>query len=93
MSGTSTDDFEVSLDGEKRVVVEPDTHISEFGSLYQCFDNNILAHIPAITLIPKKGSFSNISTRDVFALYFLLKKYRINLQNGSRRICGKVLKT
>ena len=78
MNRTWTDDFEVSLDGEKRVVLEPDTHISDFGPLYLCFENNILAHILDTTLIPKKGSLSNICTRDVFVLYFLLKKYCIN---------------
>ena len=77
MNGTWTDNFEFSLDGEKRVVVKPDTHISNFGPLSVCFENHILAHILATMFIPKKVSLSNISTRDVFVLYFLLKKYRI----------------
>ena len=78
MNRTWTDDFKVSLDGEKRVVFKPDTHFSDFLPLYLCFENHILAHILATMLIPKKVSLSNISTRDVFVLYFLLKKYRIN---------------
>ena len=78
MNGRWIDDLEVSLDGEKQVVFEPDTHNFYFGPLYLCFENHILAHILDITLIPKKGSLSNISNRDVFVLYILLKKYRIN---------------
>ena len=78
MNGKWTDDFNFSLDGEKRVVVEPDTHISHFQPLYLRFENHILTHILAITRIPKKGSLSNISTRDVFVLYFLIKKYCIS---------------
>ena len=79
MNGTWTNDFEFSQNGENRVVVEPSTNISDFGPLYLCFENHILANILATTLIPKKGSLSNISTRDVFVLYFLIKKYRIKL--------------
>ena len=78
MNRTWTDDFEVSLDGEKRVVLEPDTHISDFGPLYLCFENHILAHILATMLITKKGLLNNISTRNVFILYFRLKKCGIN---------------
>ena len=78
MNGKWTDDFEVSLDCEKGVVVEPDTHISDFGPLNLCFEYHILSHILATMLIPKKGSLNNIFTFDVFILYFLLKKYRIN---------------
>ncbi|KAG5619627.1 hypothetical protein H5410_004845 [Solanum commersonii] len=40
--------------------------------------NRILAHIVAITLIPQKGSLSNISNRVVYVVYCLLKKHRIN---------------
>ena len=78
MNGTWTDDFDVSLNGKKRVVVEPDTHISDFWPLLLCFENHILAPIKAITLIPMKGSLSNIFTRYVFVLYVLFKTYRIN---------------
>ena len=92
MNGTWTGDFEVSLDGEKRVVVKPYTHISDFGTLSLCFENHILTHIMA-TLILRKGSLSNISTRYVFVLYFMLKNTALTGRNGSRRICGDVLKT
>jgi len=78
MNGTWPDGFEVSLEGAKSAVAEPDSHIFDFGPLSLCFENRILAHIVATTLIPRKGSLSNISTRDVFVLYCLLRKYRIN---------------
>ncbi|KAG5595959.1 hypothetical protein H5410_037191 [Solanum commersonii] len=78
MNGTWHDGFEISLEGVKRVVAEPDSNIPHFGALSLCFENCILAHIVATTLIPRKGSLSNISTRDVFVLYYLLRKYRIN---------------
>ncbi|KAK4731092.1 hypothetical protein R3W88_024080 [Solanum pinnatisectum] len=78
MDGTWPVDFEVSLEGAKRAVVEPDFDLSDFGPLSLCFEHCILAHIVATTLIPRKGSLSNISTRDVFVLYCLLRKYRIN---------------
>ncbi|KAH0653076.1 hypothetical protein KY289_030754 [Solanum tuberosum] len=64
--------------GAKRAVAEPDSNISHFGALSLCFENRILARIVATTLIPRKGSLSNISTRDVFILYCLLRKYCIN---------------
>lgn len=32
----------------------------------------------ATALVQRKGSLSNISSRDVFVLYYLLKKYKIN---------------
>ena len=44
-------DFEVSLEGEKHVVAEPDYDIFDFGPLSLCFENRILAHIIATTLI------------------------------------------
>ena len=78
MNGTWTNDFDVSLDGEKRVVIEPDCDIFDFRPLSLCYENRVLAHVLDTTLIPRKDSLSNISTRDVFVLYFLLKKYRIN---------------
>uniref|UniRef100_M0ZUX8 Uncharacterized protein n=1 Tax=Solanum tuberosum TaxID=4113 RepID=M0ZUX8_SOLTU len=78
MNGIWPDDFEVSLEGAKRAVDEPDSDLSDFGPLPLCFEHRILAHIVATSLIPRKGSLSNISTRDVFILYCLLRKYRIN---------------
>ena len=79
MNETWPKDFDVSLDGEKRVVIEPDCDISDFRPLSLCYENRVLAHVLDTTLIPRKDSLSNISTRDVFVLYFLLRKYRINL--------------
>ncbi|KAG5586670.1 hypothetical protein H5410_047104, partial [Solanum commersonii] len=64
MNGIWPDDFEVSLKGAKRAVVEPDSDLSDFGPLSLCFEHCILAHIVATSLISRKGSLSNISTRD-----------------------------
>lgn len=50
----------------------------DFGPLSLYFKHRILAHIIATTLVLRKGSLNNISSRDVFILYYLLKKYRIN---------------
>uniref|UniRef100_M1DDU3 Uncharacterized protein n=1 Tax=Solanum tuberosum TaxID=4113 RepID=M1DDU3_SOLTU len=75
MNGTLPEDFEVSLEGAKRAVAEPDSDSSCFGPLSLCFKNRILAHIVATTLISRIGSLSNISTRDVYILYCLLRKY------------------
>ncbi|KAK4718095.1 hypothetical protein R3W88_016433 [Solanum pinnatisectum] len=72
------DDFEVSLEGAKRSVAKSDSDLFDFGPLSLYFEHRILAHIVATTLIPRKGSLFNISTRDVFVLYYLLRKYRIN---------------
>ncbi|KAG5580481.1 hypothetical protein H5410_051108 [Solanum commersonii] len=75
------DDFEVTLEGAKTAVAEPRAQLSEFGPLSLCFEHRILAHIIATTLLPRKGSLSNISNRDMFVLYCLLKKYQINWAN------------
>ncbi|KAH0738097.1 hypothetical protein KY290_036802 [Solanum tuberosum] len=48
------DDFEVSLEGAKIVVDEPDADLSDFCPLSICF---------ATTLLPTKGFLSSISTR------------------------------
>jgi len=78
MNGPWPKDFEVTLKGAKTVVAEPGANLSDFGPLSLCFEHRILAHITATTLLPRKGSLSNISNMDVFVLYCLLKKYRIN---------------
>ncbi|KAG5596210.1 hypothetical protein H5410_037442 [Solanum commersonii] len=59
------EDFEVTLEGAKTAMAELDAQLSEFGHLSLCFEHHILAHIIATTLLPKKGSLSNISNRDV----------------------------
>lgn len=42
------------------------------------FYYRILAHIIATTLIPLKGSLSNVTCRNVFVLYCMIRKYKIN---------------
>lgn len=59
-------------------MVVPDFDISDFGPLSLCFEQRILDHIAATTLLPQKVSLSNITTRDVFVLYCLLENYRVN---------------
>lgn len=78
MTGCWLDDFEVTLDEAKIFVAESESDLSDFGPSTICFENHILAHIIATTLLPRKGSLSNITDRDVFVLYCLLKKYKIN---------------
>ncbi|KAH0693504.1 hypothetical protein KY285_020601 [Solanum tuberosum] len=78
MNGSWPKDFEVTLKGAKTAVAEPGANLSNFGPLSLCFEHHILAHIIATTFFPRKGSLNNISNRDVFVLYYLLKKYRIN---------------
>uniref|UniRef100_M1DU72 Uncharacterized protein n=1 Tax=Solanum tuberosum TaxID=4113 RepID=M1DU72_SOLTU len=78
MNSVWLDDFDVSLEGSKIVVVEPGADLSNFGPLSLCFEHRIIGHIIATTLLPSKGSLSNISTRDMFMLSGLLKKYHIN---------------
>ncbi|KAG5595789.1 hypothetical protein H5410_037021 [Solanum commersonii] len=70
--------FENSLESAKLFVSETGANITNFGPLSLAFENHILAHIVATTLIPRKGSLSNISNRDVYVVYCMLKKLRIN---------------
>jgi len=78
MNGVWPHDFEVSLEGAKLVVGELGANLTDFGPLSLFFEHRILAHIIATTLLPRKRCLSSISNRDVFVLYCLLKKYRIN---------------
>lgn len=55
-----------------------DTALSNISSLSLYFKYHILADIITATLIPWKGSFSNITCRDVSILYYLVKKCKIN---------------
>lgn len=75
MYGVFPKDFEASLEVAKAIVVEPSSDLLDFGPLSLCFENRILDHMIATMLISRKGSLSNISSRDVFVLYCLLKKY------------------
>lgn len=77
MNGSYPTDFEVTLEEAKAAVAKPESKLSDFGPLDLCFENCILAHI-VTTLLPRKGSLSNILSRDIFVLYCLLKKYIIN---------------
>ncbi|KAH0665500.1 hypothetical protein KY290_027732 [Solanum tuberosum] len=72
------DQFKISLEDAKIFIAETGSDISNFGPLSLGFENRILAHIVATTLVPRKGSLSNISNRDIFILYCLLKKIHIN---------------
>lgn len=72
------DKFEISLEDAKLFVAETGSDLSNFGPLSLGFENRILAHIVATTLVLRKGTLSNISNRDVVVLYCLLKKLRIN---------------
>lgn len=71
-------DFEVSLKEAKAFISEEHSESLEFGPLSLCFEYRILADIIATILVPREGSLSSISNKDVFILYCLLKKYRIN---------------
>lgn len=78
MNGSWPDEFEVSFKEAKQVVFDPYIASSSFGPLSLCFKYRILAYIIATTLIPKKGSLSNITCHGIFVLYCLVKKYKIN---------------
>uniref|UniRef100_M1DUH3 Uncharacterized protein n=1 Tax=Solanum tuberosum TaxID=4113 RepID=M1DUH3_SOLTU len=78
MNGVWPFDFEVSVECAKMAVAKPDSDISDFGPLSLCFEKHILAHIVATAILPWKRLLSNITTRDVFVLYYFLKKYKIN---------------
>lgn len=68
MNGAWPDDFEVSLEAPKAAIAEKNSDLSDFGPLSFCFEKKTLAHIIATTLVPRKGSLSSISNRDVFVL-------------------------
>ncbi|MDV3181248.1 MAG: hypothetical protein Q8830_03510, partial [Candidatus Phytoplasma australasiaticum] len=53
------------------------------------FLKKILAYTIATTLVPRKGSLSSISNRDVFILYYVLKKYHINWAEWIKITCSK----
>lgn len=78
MNGNWHDNFEVSLEEARAFTSKEKSDSLEFGPLSLFFEHWILAHIIATTMVPRKGSLSNISNRDVFTLYCLLKKYHIS---------------
>ncbi|KAG5630739.1 hypothetical protein H5410_002456 [Solanum commersonii] len=63
MNDSWLDDFEVTLEGAKSAVAENGSNPFDFGPLSLCFEHRILAHIIATTLLPRKGSLSNISNQ------------------------------
>lgn len=72
-------EFEVGFNEAKKAFSDPDTtSTSNFGPLFLCFKYRILAHIISTTLIPRKGSLSDITYRDVFVLCCLVKMCKIN---------------
>ena len=93
MNETWPNEFEVSLEGAKRVVVEPDSGILDCGPLLICFENRTLAHIVSTFRTPRNGSLSYIYTPNIFVLYCMLKSTISTRYNDSRRICEEVLKT
>lgn len=78
MSGTWSDNFEVNFEKTKAIVAELKANLSNFGPLLLYLKHIILAHIVATTLIPRKRSLSNVTTHDVFFLYCIIKRYKIN---------------
>lgn len=78
MKGNWPKGFEVSLEEARAFISKEHHESSNFGPFSLCFEHHILAYIVATTLIPRKGSLSSISNRDVFILYYLLKNYHIN---------------
>lgn len=59
-------------------MAEPDYDLFNFGPLFLCFKNWILAYIITTTLIYRKGSLSSIFSRNVYVLYCFLSKYHVN---------------
>ncbi|KAF3667634.1 hypothetical protein FXO38_08479 [Capsicum annuum] len=78
VNNTWPKNFDVSFDKAKKAVSDPESNSLTFSPLLLSFCNRILAHIVATTFIPQKGSLSNVTYRDVFFLYCLIKKYKIN---------------
>lgn len=70
--------FEVSLEEAREFILEDHFKSPNFGPFSIFFEHRILAHIIATTLVPRKGSLNNISNKDIFIIYCLLKKYHIN---------------
>lgn len=78
MNGSWPEDFEISFEKAKKFMFNLDTMSAGFGPLSLCFKHRIMAHIIATTLISRKGSLSNIACRDVFVLYCMVKRHKIN---------------
>lgn len=68
------------------------TELSNFEPLSLCFENTILSHMIATTLVPRKISPSSISTKELVVLYCIVKKYCLNLYDGFKNLCWKVIR-
>lgn len=90
MNGVWTKIFKVSLKVVKEVVAEPGSDLSDFVPQSLYFENHIFAQMIATTLIARKESLSNISSRDIFVLYCLLKKSGLTGPHEFTNICWKI---
>lgn len=77
-SGNWPADFEVTLEEATQAIAEKGSNLSDFGPSTMSFEHRILAHIVATTLLPRKSSLSSLTIRDVFVVYCLIKKIKIN---------------
>ncbi|KAF3637654.1 hypothetical protein FXO37_24772 [Capsicum annuum] len=78
MNGNWPDDFEPNYEESKKFLSDTNSALTSFGPVFLCFKFHIMAQIIATTLIHQKGSLSNITGRDIFVQYCLVKKIKIN---------------
>lgn len=69
MNETCPENFKVRFEEAKATVAKPETNLSNFRSFLLYFKHIIQSHIISTTLISRKGSLSNVTTRDVFIMY------------------------
>lgn len=67
--------FEVSLDEAKVVLFE---NPPDIGPNSLKFEHCVLAYMIDTTLLPRTGSFSSLTTRDIFVLYCLVKNNKLD---------------
>ncbi|KAF3642843.1 hypothetical protein FXO37_22327 [Capsicum annuum] len=84
MTSSWPDEFKVGFEEAKKVVSDPDATSSII--LVLCFKDRILAHIIVTTLILRKGSLSNITCRDMFIIYYLVKNELEELKDRMKTI-------
>lgn len=70
--------FEVGFEEAKKFLYDLDSVSANIGPLSLHFKFCIIANIISTTLILWKGSLRNITFHDVFVLYYLVKKIKIN---------------
>lgn len=77
------DDFKVSFDQDKRCIAEPlyDSLPKQFGPGNINYENRVLAHIVSTTILPRTRSFSTLSQKDTFLVYWILTKYKVKLSS------------